>query len=256
MRRVLFIAYEGSAFSGWQKQKHAPTVQGSLESALSKILQEPITLYGAGRTDAGVHACMQVAHLDSQKWLDHMLHRLNKLLPSSISVYAEKVVSPAFHARHSALFRHYRYYILSHKNPFLRPYSWEVPHPLDQELLEKAAQTLLGRRAFTSFCKNPSQYESTTCEVFMARWQRRPFGWQFDIRANRFLQGMVRSLVGAMIRLAQGKMSWLTWQKYLDGQEPNPTYAPPHGLFLEEVGYPQALVTTPAPAPLLPFGEM
>ncbi|MGQ9863333.1 MAG: tRNA pseudouridine(38-40) synthase TruA [Bacteroidia bacterium] len=255
MRRVLFIAYEGSAFSGWQKQPHVLTVQGILEKTLSKILQEPITLYGAGRTDAGVHARMQVAHLDSNRWLDKILYRLNALLPKTITVYEETTVEPTFHARHSALFRHYRYHILCQRNPFLRPYGWEVHHPLDQELLERAAQTLLGKQNFVSFCKNPAQYETTVCEILIARWQPRAFGWQFDIRANRFLQGMVRSLVGAMVRLAQNRMSWSTWHKYLQGQETNSTYAPPQGLFLEEVGYPNGLLTMPPKVPLLPFGE-
>jgi len=240
-RYVLKLAYDGGSYAGWQVQPHASTVAGTLEGQLARLVGEPVRVVGAGRTDAGVHAWGQVAHWDTAKPLPKpFLSRLNALLPGDIRALALYEAAPDFHARHSALSRTYRYWLRTYPNPFLRAYSLEVPPPLDRSCLEQAAALLVGEHDFAAFGKEVGRYAHTRCQVVHASWVYSDGLYEFRIEANRFLRAMVRALVGAQVRLAQGRLSWERFQAALFQQDRRwgLYLAPPQGLFLWEVAYP------------------
>ncbi|MCS7189918.1 MAG: tRNA pseudouridine(38-40) synthase TruA, partial [Bacteroidia bacterium] len=242
MRRyVLWLAYEGTKYAGWQRQLNASTVAGTIEACLARLFGRQVNLVGAGRTDKGVHARMQVAHWDASEEIRlPFLGRLNSLLPGDIRALALYEGSADFHARHSALSRTYRYYIHQVPNPFLRAYSTYVPLPVFWDILQGAASHLVGKRDFSAFAKEVSRYKEPVCEVYRASWYMPQEGFcVFEIEANRFLRAMVRGLVGAQLRLAQKRISWSLFQAALEKQsrEWGMHLAPPQGLFLWEVKY-------------------
>lgn len=241
-RYVLCLAYEGTRYAGWQRQPQAVTVAGTLEAALSRLLPQPVKLIGAGRTDAGVHARAQWAHFDGPEALPSaFLHRLNRLLPSDIQVWGLYAAESTFHARHSALSRTYRYYVRLTPNLFGRTWSWLVSPLPDLNTLREVAKTLEGHHDFRAFAKEPKSYPDSTCLLFRAEWQAlSPDLWYFEVEANRFLRAMVRALVGAQIRLAQGKLRRETFftALYQGDRRWGMHLAPPQGLFLWKVRYP------------------
>ncbi|MCS7162284.1 MAG: tRNA pseudouridine(38-40) synthase TruA [Bacteroidia bacterium] len=248
MRRyALQLAYDGRRYAGWQRQPNAPTIAGVVEQALSRLLQTPIKLVGAGRTDAGVHARSQIAHLDFPEPLPlPFLKRLNALLPEDIRALALYESDPTFHARHSALRRTYRYFILPYPDPFQRAYSWYLPWPLCFDKLQEIASHLVGLHNFTGFAKKIDPSKSGLCEVFFASWKREESGiYVFTITANRFLHAMVRALVGAQVRLATGKLTWEKFYAALHRQQRSwgMYLAPPQGLFLWEISYAPGLLS-------------
>ncbi len=249
-RYVLKLAYEGGAFWGWQRQAALPSVAQTVEAALSRICQQPIQLTGAGRTDRGVHATAQYAHWDGPASLPpRFLSRLQALLPEAIQPLALYRVEAAFHVRHDALWREYRYFLASQSPLFWRRYVWEVRELPPIERLQAAAALWRGVHDFRAFCKEAAKYPHTQCEVSSCNWST----WSspedapvlaFRIRANRFLHGMVRFLVGASVAYAMGRLSLERLQWALERGDPSwgMRSAPPQGLYLWEVGYaPEAL---------------
>lgn len=243
-RYALLLAYEGTRYGGWQKQPNRESVAGTVEAALGRLTGQPVHLVGAGRTDAGVHAWGQVAHWEGPAPLpSSFLRRLNALLPGDIQARAVYEAAPTFHARHSALSRTYRYYIHFEPNPFWRAYSWWIPTKIDVDTLQKAARLLIGTHDFSAFFKkgSPSE-EHPICIVSEALWwEVAPGYWCFAITANRFLRAMVRALVGAQVRLAQGKLAWEKFMAALQAGDRGwgMHLAPPQGLFLWRVTYPE-----------------
>ncbi len=240
-RYALKLAYDGTKYAGWQVQPNASTIAGTLEGHLARLLGEPVRIVGAGRTDAGVHAWGQVAHWETAKPLPTpFLSRLNALLPGDIRALALYEAAPGFHARHSALSRTYRYWVRTYPNPFLRAYSLEVQPPLDLAMLQQAAALLVGEHDFAAFGKELNRYPHTRCKVIRAQWSHTEGMYQFVVEANRFLRAMVRALVGAQVRLAQGRLSWQRFQAALIQQDRSwgLHLAPPQGLFFWEVAYP------------------
>jgi tRNA pseudouridine38-40 synthase len=246
MRYLIQVAYEGAAYAGWQRQGGMHTVAGALEAALSKLLAHPIEVTGAGRTDRGVHATGQYAHWDTEKPLPTpFLPRLNALLPEDIRVSALFQVGDTFHARHSALSRHYRYFLGQNIPLFWRRYVYEVAQLPSLERLREAAAVWIGEKDFGAFCKGAKAYAHTTCRIYRASWSKRdyPNGAMllvFDVEANRFLHGMVRFLVGASLRYAMGR---LAYERLLSAIEMADRRwglweAPAQGLFLYAVQYP------------------
>ena len=237
------VEYDGTRYHGFQLQAREPTVQGALEKALAAIVQEEVRVTGAGRTDAGVHAKGQVIHFDLVGWKHSVkdLHRaLNALLPQDIVVISLAPASPDFHARFSALSREYRYTVLNQslRSPLRGRFAYHFPRPLNVRAMNEAARFLIGERDFASFGQ-PTGRGGTVRRVYEARWTREEPFVHFDIVANAFLRGMVRSLVGTMLRVGTGELSPADFQDILqarDRRRAGPS-APPQGLCLMRVNY-------------------
>jgi tRNA pseudouridine38-40 synthase len=248
----LLLEYDGGRYSGWQEQKNARTVAGELRKAAEEFLRAEVEIGGAGRTDAGVHALGQVAHLRaalSRKPPAEMLRReLNERLPADIAVLEAAEVSGRFHARHDALSRTYLYRISQRKRAFEKRYVWWVKAPLDVRAMAAAAQTLPGRHDFRCFCDvDPAGAErSTVVVVESARIEMEDELILFRIEASHFLWKMVRRITGALVKLGLGEIATSDFETLLAGRaEPRLNVAawtaPSSGLFLESVRYPGEL---------------
>ncbi len=243
-RYVLELAYNGTAYAGWQRQPNALTVEEAIDTALSLILSEKIKIVGCGRTDTGVHASYYVAHFDFGGALPPALfRRLNRFLPEDISILGIYQVPADFHARFHATGRGYTYRIALHKDPFRQNTVASLPQmkDLDQRLMQEAATLLLDYPAFAPFCKTNSDAFTMNCTLTEARWDFDAAEWTFHISANRFLRGMVRLIVGMCLRVGEGKLTLEQLRTAMDKQErlPKPWSAPASGLFLSAVEYPQ-----------------
>jgi tRNA pseudouridine38-40 synthase len=242
MRVRTVVAYDGTAYSGFQRQINAPTVQATLEAALAQVTQETITILAAGRTDAGVHAVGQVVALDTawRHGVDALQRALNAVLPADIAVRAVEVVSPDFHPRYDARSRRYQYtlYNAPVRCPMARRHSLHVKKPLDVEAMQRAARSLVGEHDFAAFGQ-PPQGRVTVRRVMMADWGGASPWLTFDIEANAFLYRMVRSILGTLLQVGRGEMNVEDFRAVLasrDRSQAGPT-APPHGLCLIEVKY-------------------
>ena len=241
-RYFIYFAYDGTAYHGWQIQPNGISVQEVLQDALSKILRRKTEVVGAGRTDTGVHARLMVAHFDHPEAINgpQLTYRLNRLLPSDISISKVVAVEETMHARFSAKWRTYRYYVHTCKAPFLRHYSYETPYALDNELIAQGAERITHHEDFAAFCKSGADNKTTLCAVRACKWvQTSDHSWYFEITANRFLRNMVRATVGTLFLLGRHKISLTDLERILD--EGNRSHAgesmPPHALFLEDIEY-------------------
>ena len=242
MRRFIQLSYDGAAYHGWQKQPNARSVQQTLQEALSTLLQTDIEVVGAGRTDAGVSACMMVAHFETSKACDNeqLVYKLNKLLPHDIAVQRIWEVPDEMHARFSATSRTYHYYIHTRKDPFVRQYSWLVTFPLDFARMNEAASRLPDFDDFTSFSKVNTDTKTNLCNVTEARWtQEGENTWRFTITANRFLRNMVRAIVGTLIEVGRGRMTVDEFCQVIEQRNRCSAgdSVPGHALFLVDVSY-------------------
>lgn len=238
----IVLAYDGTHFHGWQTQKNDRTVQQELERALGEIHGgPPITVWGAGRTDAGVHARGQVAHvkLGTRLSPEKMMAGLNSLLPEDVRIRAVEIVPDDFHARFDATSRRYSYTMTNGMALMRRHYIWEQTHDLNNSTLETCAGQLIGHHDFAGFVKANSEVESTVCNVEFAHWEILKGDWTFHIKADRFLHHMVRYLVGTMVDVARGRFTAGDFQGRLDGNLESLKLfkAPAKGLVLEEVTY-------------------
>ncbi len=236
----MLIEYDGSGFAGWQLQPGERTVQGELEKALLTILQEEIRVTGAGRTDAGAHARGQVAHFDAEQSPNgiNWTKALNSILPEDVVVREVAEIEPGFNARFAAKSRSYRYQIHLGSTALERTLCWPVYYHLDFSLLGRCALLLPGQHDFSAFCSEEER-EGREAIVFEAGWKKEGNFLYFNITATRFLRGMVRMLVGAMVEVARGFMSVEEFQKLLqnpEGKKGGPL-APACGLFLMGVEY-------------------
>lgn len=237
------FSYDGTRYHGWQIQPNGVSVQEKLQEALSTLLREPIVVTGAGRTDAGVHARMMVAHFDWEGAVidgQQLAYKLNRLLPYDIAVSKVEPVSEEMHARFSAKSRMYRYYIHTVKDPFQRTYSCEIHYPLDFAKMNEAAQILTTYEDFGAFCKSGADVKTTFCDVTKAEWvQTSPTTWYFEIRANRFLRNMVRAVVGTLIEVGRGRLSIDDFKKVIEGKQRSDAgeSMPGNALFLEDIVY-------------------
>ena len=248
MRYFVTFSYDGTAYHGWQIQPNGMSVQERLQWALSTLLREEITVTGAGRTDAGVHARMMVAHFDTGACFkaaegingQQLAYKLNRLLPQDISVQKVEPVADEMHARFSATSRTYHYYVHTRKNPFLRAYSCELHYPLDFAKMNEAASTLLEYEDFGAFCKSGADVQTTLCHVTAAEWhQTAPDTWYFEITANRFLRNMVRAVVGTLIDVGRGRLTIAEFRKVIEGKRRTDAgeSMPGNALFLEDIKY-------------------
>lgn len=244
MRNIkLTIEYDGTDYHGWQIQPNAITIQAALQETLTKITKTQTQIIGAGRTDTGVHAAGQVAnfHTHSQIPLISFQKALNATLPRDIVVIDVEEVSIDFHARFSAVSRTYRYTILNRAYPsaLLRNSAYFFPNPIDMRGAATACQSLVGRRDFSSFQRSGSERLNPTCEIYRCRcWQERDLVY-FEIEADAFLRGMVRAIVGTILKLHDQEESVNQLHGILDARDRSiaGASAPPHGLSLLSVKY-------------------
>jgi len=246
----LVLHYDGARFSGWQRQPGERTVQGVLEAAVSKLCGEPVTVVGAGRTDAGVHARGQAAGARvPAKWAAPALRRsMNSILPDDVWIAAAFEMRDEFHPRYSAVSRSYSYYIGTDdlaSSPFRRNRELVWKKPLDFGRLSAAARSIEGEHCFRAFAVKGTApgNDDHRCTVSRAAWREREGGLAFDIQADRFLHHMVRFLVGTMLDIGEGRRDVAVIEQLL-AQDDNSQVsrpAPPHALFLERVDYPNDL---------------
>lgn len=241
-RFFITFSYDGTCYHGWQVQHNGNSVQAELQKALSVLLREDVQVVGAGRTDAGVHARMMVAHMDTAKIFDtaNLVYKLNRMLPRDISVSGIRPVDGDMHARFSATSRTYHYYIHLSKDPFRRAYSCELHYALDFDAMNRAAAILLEYEDFAAFCKSNTDVKTTLCNVMEARWvQDTSNSWHFVITANRFLRNMVRAVVGTLIDVGRGRISIDDFRGIVEGRKRTGAgeSMPGNALFLEEVKF-------------------
>ena len=269
MRYSLCLSYDGAAFCGWQIQPNAPSVQACLEGVLSRLLNTPVAVTGAGRTDTAVHAVNYVAHFDYDGFLpfeaSDFTYKLNAMLPREVVVLSVSPVADDWHARFSARRREYTYFIHRQKDPFIRHYSWQCSYPeLDFQAMNTACQYLLGTHDFSCFEKTGGDNKTSICTVFDAFWT--PYTpsyiqvmgqtggstlpgacapshelqyWYFRIAADRFLRNMVRATVGTLIEVGRGKHSpeWVAELIKSGTRGDAGESVPGHALFLNKVSY-------------------
>ena len=242
MRYFLEIAYDGTRFHGWQVQPNALTVQEVLDDCLSKVLRQPVNSVGSGRTDTGVHASQQFVHFDVNEALDieKSLYRFNRLLPADIAAKNLYLVADEAHARFDAFERVYHYHITGAKDPFKQFYAYYLNRPLDVENMNKAAAKLLKYEDFTTFSKVKGDTKHYNCNMYEAVWQQNGTALQFTIRANRFLRGMVRLVVGTLLDVGRGKLTVDQFEQIISSKDRSKASgaAPAEGLYLAQVNYP------------------
>jgi tRNA pseudouridine38-40 synthase len=245
LRYFLDISYKGTIFHGWQKQSNAMSVQEVLETKLSQLLQVETSVMGSGRTDTGVHAKQQMLHFENDQVLDEeLVYKLNKMLPHDVSANHLYAVADNAHARFDAISRSYEYHIHVFKDPFLNGQSYYFPHPLSLEALNAGTKHLIGKQDFTSFSKVHTSVAHFECDLTEAYWEQVPQGLIFHVKANRFLRGMVRTLVGTLIEIGAGRkdLDWMKEVLDLKDRKAAGRAVPPDGLFLTRVEYPSALL--------------
>ncbi len=236
------LEYDGTRYRGWQSQKNTDrTVQGMLLRAAHELLGADATISGAGRTDAGVHALAQVAHLKAQKAMleSEVAWGLNERLPADINVLLVEKAPLRFHARHGATSRTYLYRISRRRTAFDKPFVWWVKDRLDFPAMRRAAKLFEGRHDFSSFCENPEGQESTLVVVEKSDVMEVGQEIHFRITASHFLWKMVRRLAGTLVEVGRGSLDAAGIEKLLREKSETPAKwtAPPSGLFLERVKY-------------------
>lgn len=245
MRNIrLLLEYEGTRYAGWQVQKNQRTVMGDILEAIGTSFREEPRLMGAGRTDQGVHAEGQVANFFTRSTLPapSIADALNEALPADINILRADEVPLSFHARHDALARRYRYQIAQRRSAFFKRLIWWVKKPLFLDRMESAAKPLVGRHDFSSFADRTNPIAEPRVRVFSAAFRRSDFLLSFTIEADHFLPRMVRRVVGVLVQIGLGVIPPEAVERYLREivEDPAQWTAPPSGLFLEKVLYPEA----------------
>lgn len=251
MRYFIKLAYNGTNYHGWQYQPNAISVQETLNKALTTLLNTPIDIIGAGRTDTGVHAKEMFAHFDFSKTIESLslVHKLNSFLPKDIVVYAIFPVHNEAHARFDATKRTYEYHINTFKDAFLQEQSWYYHQELDVDLMNEAAKILLKHTDFQCFSKVKTDVNSFDCEIFEAYWTQgnaeQGTGKQennhlvFTISANRFLRNMVRAIVGTLVYVGLHKITLEEFNAIILSKDRDKAgfSVPSHGLYLTKIDY-------------------
>ncbi|GAA3747997.1 tRNA pseudouridine(38-40) synthase TruA [Flavobacterium ginsengisoli] len=241
MRYFIQFAYNGTHYHGWQIQPNASSVQETLNKAFSVLLNETISIMGAGRTDTGVHASEMYGHFDTEKTLDIpvLTHKLNSYLPKDIAIFDIIPVHDDAHCRFDATKRTYEYHINTLKNPFLQELSWYVSQKLDVSLMNEAAQLLLKHTDFQCFSKVNTDVNTFDCTVFEAYWKQENGKLIFTISANRFLRNMVRAIVGTLINIGLKKITLIDFEDIIasKSREKAGFSVPAHGLYLTKIDY-------------------
>lgn len=234
------IEYDGSRYVGWQYQKNGHSIQGAIEHAFAVVLKQHIKVTASGRTDAGVHARNQVAHADiPQSDLFRLKGSLNGILADDIAIKEIEYGAADFHARYDAKERVYCYYIAQKPTALHRHFVWHVRQRLQPEIMNAGADIIKQYENFQAFCKVGSEVNHYNCTIFSNRWFKERELLVFEIRANRFLHGMVRAIVGLLVSLGEGKTELKALRSIIESRERRriPLNAPAKGLILENVIY-------------------
>jgi tRNA pseudouridine38-40 synthase len=244
-RYFIELAYKGTAYHGWQIQRNATGVQQLVNRALSLKLGETIETIGSGRTDKGVHALQQFAHFDIKKHLNeqHLVFQLNRVLPKDITARNIYEVNPEAHARFDAESRSYVYKINRIKDPFLTDTSYYRRGDLDLDLMIRCAEIFKTTVDFESFSKVKTDVNHFRCVISQSKWLQYDEKLYYHVTADRFLRGMVRTLVGTMLDIGTGKTSLKDLEKIINSQDRKKAgrAVPAHGLYLTEVRYPSSI---------------
>ena len=245
MRFFIELSYNGKAYHGWQNQPNAISVQEVLEKALSTLLKSTISVMGAGRTDAGVHASQMFAHFDFEEKIDYkdLIYKLNSYLPKDIAVSDVFEVNSEVHTRFDALSRTYRYRISTLKNVFDYDFAYQVQLPLDVEAMNKACEILLEYKDFQCFSKTNTEVKTYNCDIKEAYWTTNSNQLTFIITADRFLRNMVRAIVGTMVNIGLRKLKPNDLHKIIASKDRSEAgfSAPAHGLYLAKIVYPDTI---------------
>ena len=240
----LIIAYDGTGYFGWQRQKEKPTIQGAIEQKIETIAGKPVSLIAAGRTDAGVHALHQVANFRVASHLTPFVFfkALNALLPDSIIIKEAEQVPFEFHARYDVRSKVYEYRVYNDElpSPFLRNYAWHIPRPLDLPAMEECLSVIRGAHDFCAFCAKGDGITNTMRTMIGADLEIQSGGLlAFHLEANGFLRYMARNLVGTLVKVGLKKLGKSEFAELLNsGVRKHPVLkAPPGGLYLKDVRY-------------------
>jgi tRNA pseudouridine38-40 synthase len=240
-RFFLEVAYKGTNYSGFQIQQNANSIQSEIEKALQVFFKQPIQLTGSSRTDAGVHALQNYFHFDAEiAFENRQLYSLNAILPDDIVLKSVEKAESTAHCRFDAVSRQYKYYIYSQKDPFLKDRAWFYTYRLDIDAMNQAAKLLIGTYDFTSFSKKNTQVKNFICTIEQSEWSLQENCLVYTVKGNRFLRGMVRGLVGTMVRAGRNIITVEQFHEILLSKNPaNADFTTPaQGLFLIAVSYP------------------
>ena len=241
-RYFIEVSYKGTNYSGFQIQENANSIQAEVEKALKIFFKKDFELTGSSRTDAGVHALQNFFHFDVDDKLDFendFQYNLNALLPRDIVIKNIFAVKDDAHCRFDAVSREYKYFIYRQKDPFIQDTAFYYPYTLDIEKLNHAARQIMKYNDFTSFSKKNTQVKNFLCRIEKSDWSIEAGVMVYNVIANRFLRGMVKGLVGTMLRVGTGKISLKQFSKIIEDKDAaNADFTPPsHGLFLNSVNY-------------------
>ena len=243
-RYFIELAYNGSAYHGWQRQPNAISVQQVLEEALSRLKRKNISLVGSGRTDTGVHARQMFAHFDLAEEIvnpQELVFLLNGFLKDDIAIRSIRRVQPYAHARFDATARDYEYHISTAKDPFNAPLHYYLKNSPDIELMNQAAKILLLHEDFQCFSRSNTDVKTFLCTIKNANWQQEGSSLIFFISANRFLRNMVRAIVGTLLEVGYKKREVKDIEMVIKNKDRGEAgfSAPAHGLYLSRIEYPQ-----------------
>jgi tRNA pseudouridine38-40 synthase len=239
-RYFIEVAYKGTAYAGFQIQNNSNTIQGEINKCLSTYLKENISTTTSSRTDAGVHALQNYLHADIEKTITIKdVYHLNAILPNDIVIKNITAMQPQAHSRFDALSRSYEYMIYQQKNPFLIDSAYLYVYPIDVTLLEQCANIFSGTHNFLAFSKRHTDVLNYNCHVLQSYWTQEKDYIAYHVEGNRFLRGMVRSLVATMLHVARGKLPIDQLKELLVQQDNKQAYfdVPAHGLHLQKVKY-------------------
>jgi tRNA pseudouridine38-40 synthase len=241
-RHFLEVSYKGTAYSGFQTQENANTIQAEVEKAFHVLLRTAVTLTGSSRTDSGVHALQNYFHFDFDGDIHpHFVYKMNAILPPDIVVHSIKEVSIEAHSRFDAKARRYKYFVYQSKNPFLQGRAYYFPYTINKAVLDDCAALLMEYTNFTSFSKRNTQVKTFECSIQESYWQYEGDCLVYTVKANRFLRGMVRALTATMLKVAVGKITVAEFKQIIEAKDCTKASfdAPAQGLFLITVEYPK-----------------
>lgn len=244
-RYFIQLSFDGTHYFGWQVQDHDPTVQETIDKALSTLLREEIHVVGAGRTDTGVHAKTFYAHFDTTIFLNNeqiaqTIYKLNRILPADIAIHNINAVSHNAHARFDAISRTYQYHIITKKDPFYQGKAWLVERKLAISAMQEAADLLMEYNDFSSFAKSNTQTKTNLCKVSKAQWTSQNHLLVFEITADRFLRNMVRAITGTLVEVGLGKRKAEDFRQVIESKDRQKAgySVPACGLYLVDIQYP------------------
>ena len=248
-RYFIELSYRGTAYSGFQVQENAVTIQSEVEKAFATLHRQPVTLTGSSRTDAGVHALQNYFHFDADSVHPQFVYKMNAILPPDIAIRSLHAVPEGAHSRFDAVSREYVYKIHRFKDPFLKGLSCYYPYQLNLELMQEAAALVRAQEHFFAFCKTNSQVKNYKCAIIKSEWVQQGEQLHYNVEGSRFLRGMVRLLTATMLQLGRGRISMETFADYFRKEEKCGFSMPSQGLYLVRVQFPPDYF----PAPGLSF---